>query len=384
MRIAVIGAGHAGVAAAEAAAKQGAEVVLFSAESALPYFRPRIVGVAVGREAEEAILFHPREWFEARGIELRLGAPVESVERVDAGFVVRAGGKDERVDRLVLATGACPFTPPLYATKRERLSPLWTLADARALSAKLVPGTRLCVIGGGILGLELALGAAARPGVSVTVVEREDRLMRAQLSDLVSGALRDNLTRRGVEVVTNACVERFEEVPGALRLCFADGGVREFEQVVYALGARACLDLARVCGLEVGRGVRVDGSLATSVEGVWACGDVVEVDGVTRSVALEAVKQGRVAGENAAGGKAVYRSVGAALSYRHPDLEILAIGAAQPEGSCLREVPTEKGLCVLVIQDGLLVGVQALDAREAFRQHEKRLGQAVDGAGEGA
>ncbi len=381
MRIAVIGAGHAGVAAAEAAAKQGAEVILFSAENSLPYFRPRIVGVAVGREAEEAILFHPREWFEARGIELRLGAPVESVEAVDAGFVVRAGGVDERVDRLVIATGARPFTPPLYATKRERLSPLWTLADARTLSERLVEGTRLCVIGGGILGLELALGAVARPGVSVTIVEREDRLMRAQLSHRVSSALRDNLTRRGIEVVTGASVERFEEVPGALRLVLADGGVRQFDQVVYALGARACLDLANRCGLEVGRGVRVDEALRTSVAGVYACGDVVEVDGVTRSIALEAVKQGRVAGENAAGGEAIYRSGAAALSYRHPDLEILAIGPAEPEGARLCEVPTEKGLCVLVIQDGRLVGVQAIDAREAFRQNEKRLGQAVECAG---
>lgn len=375
MRVGIVGAGHAGVAAAETAAKGGAQVVLFSAEATLPYFRPRIVGVAVGSEPEEAIFFHPRQWFTALGIDLRLDTPVEAIEVLPEGFAVRAGASVERFDRLILATGAGPLTPPLYAVPRARLSPLWTLANARDLAAKLVPGTRLCVVGGGILGLELALSAADRPGVAVALIEREPRLMRAQLSECVASALKAALAQRAIEVLVSTSIDSLEERPEALCAHIAQGGARTFDQVVYALGARASLALARQCGLAVQRGVQVDASLATSIPGIFACGDVAEIEGITRSIAVEAVRQGRVAGENAAGGSARYQSGSAALSYRHPGLEILAIGPSQPEGAEVREVPVEGGLCALVIAEGQLVGVQALNAREAFRQYERRLGQ---------
>ncbi len=377
MRVGIVGAGHAGVAAAEAAAKRGAEVVLFSAEDSLPYFRPRIVGVAAGSEAEPAILFHPRQWFEDLGIDLRLGAPVEAIDVLAGGFALRAGTSAERVDRLILAMGAAPFTPPLYAAPRARLSPLWTLAHARALAAKLAAGTRLCVIGGGILGLELALTAAERAGSRVTIVERAPRLMSAQLSERVSRALEAELERRNLEVLAGMSAERFEERPDELCLHFDRGGARTFDQVVYALGARPALALARACGVAVQRGICVGASLETSIPGIYACGDVAEFEGITRSIAVEAVKQGRVAGENAAGGSALYRSSSVPLSYRHPGLEILAVGPAELEGAEVRDVPTDGGLCALLIAEGRIAGVQALNAREAFRQCEKRLGQAV-------
>ncbi|MDR0965617.1 MAG: FAD-dependent oxidoreductase [Myxococcales bacterium] len=375
MHIGIVGAGLAGVAAAEVAAKRGSNVVLFSAEAALPYFRPRIVEVAAGNTPEEAITVHPRAWFDERGIELRLASPVESVDVSSDGFQVRAGTSIERVDRLILATGAGPFTPPLYATPRARLSPLWTLAHARHIASKLTPGSRLCVIGGGILGIELALAAAQRGDIRVTIVEMAPRLMGAQLCEPVASTLEAVLERRGIDVRTNASIASFEDRPDALALCLTDSSAIAADQVVYSLGARPSMALARTIGVATGRGIQVNASLETSIPGIFACGDVAEFAGITRSIALEAVKQGRVAGENAAGGAVTYQSASVPLSYRQPGFEILAIGPAHPEGAEIRDIPVEAGICTLVLQDGKIVGVQAIDARDAFRQFEKRIGE---------
>lgn len=377
MRIGIIGAGHAGVAAAEVAAKRGADVLLFSAEGVLPYFRPRIVEMAAGNESEDAITVHPRDWFDERRIDLRLASPVESIEVLGDGFAVCSGAPIERVDRLILAMGAGPLTPPLYATPRKRLSPLWTMAHARHVASKLLPGTRLCVVGGGILGIEFALAASQRPDIHVMIAEWSARLMGAQLSERISLAVKSALEQRSIQVMTSARIERLEDRPNSLALCFEGSGEIQADQVVYSLGSRPSIELARTIGLAVGRGIQVNASLETSIPGIFACGDVAEFEGIMRSIALEATKQGRVAGENAAGGALTYQSSLVPLSYRQPGFEILALGPAQPEGAEHREIAVEDGACQLVLLDGKLAGVQALNARDVFRKFEKKLGQAI-------
>jgi NADPH-dependent 2,4-dienoyl-CoA reductase/sulfur reductase-like enzyme len=110
MRIAVVGAGHAGVEAARVAAEAGAEVHLFSAESGLPYFRPRLPAVAFGLEEPQAIQMRPAEWYAKKGICLHLHTAVEAFD--GQALELTTGGQTSRFDGIVLATGALPIVPP--------------------------------------------------------------------------------------------------------------------------------------------------------------------------------------------------------------------------------------------------------------------------------
>jgi len=106
MRIGVVGVGHAGVEAAWRASQHGAQVVLFSGESVLPYFRPRVVALAFGQVELDGIYLRPEAWYREQGIDLRLDSGAIDLDAREK--VVAAGGREELFDVLVLATGASP------------------------------------------------------------------------------------------------------------------------------------------------------------------------------------------------------------------------------------------------------------------------------------
>jgi 3-phenylpropionate/trans-cinnamate dioxygenase ferredoxin reductase subunit len=111
MRIGVVGAGHAGVEAAWRASRLGAQVVLFSREPVLPYFRPKVVTLAFGQAELDAIYLRPEQWYREHGIDLRLSSEVAHLDA--RARIITVGGQEERFDALVVATGPPRFCYPL-------------------------------------------------------------------------------------------------------------------------------------------------------------------------------------------------------------------------------------------------------------------------------
>jgi 3-phenylpropionate/trans-cinnamate dioxygenase ferredoxin reductase subunit len=139
MRIGVIGAGHAGVEAAGQARRHGAEVVLFSGEPVPPYFRPRVVALAFGQVEPDGIHLKPEPWYREQGIELRLNAEVTGLDA--PAKCVTAGGREEKFDALVVATGAAPALLPFLREFPHDIIPLWGVRESLAIRERF-PGTR--------------------------------------------------------------------------------------------------------------------------------------------------------------------------------------------------------------------------------------------------
>ena len=378
MHIGVIGAGHAGVEAARAAAEGGARVSLFSAEDCHPYYRPRLVALAFGQAEFEAIQMHPETWYGEHGIEIRRACAVESI---DAGAKrVTAGGETFGFDGIVVACGSLPVVPP-FAAGQESVLPLWSKADAVRIRAKVERGAHVIVLGGGILGIEAAL-RALDAGMSVEIVEKMTWLMPAQFCERASKVIESSLREKGIGVHLGRTVMAAEGGRGGqpVRLTLDDGQVREGKFCMLSIGARPRTTLAAGSGLAVERGVRVDASLQTSGAGVYAAGDVIQVGGVTRCSVRESTAQGRVAGANVVAHLAgrpstEYSPSAAPLMFKSGDFEIYSAGEPGGEGrvEVVLEGSTDRVLRLLVMKDGRQVGVQMIGTREGLDDYVRLL-----------
>jgi NAD(P)H-nitrite reductase large subunit len=387
MRIGVVGAGHAGVEAAWRASQLGAQVVLFSGESVLPYFRPKVVALAFGQAELDGMYLRPEPWYREHGIDLRLDcAAVHLDARAKA---VTAGGREERFDALVLATGA---TPALLAFVQEfphDVIPLWGVRESLAIRARLGGVRHLLILGGGISGVEAAL-FAREAGLRVTIVEKMERVISQQLGPGAAGVLTRRLQAAGVNVVAERSANAVSKQDGHLHMTLDDGRELAGDLILTTVGATKKLTLFEQVGIKTDRGIVVDEYQQTSVPGIFACGDIAQRDGVRATTVVRAHAQGHGAGDNAVafvqGHKPAYVPEPIApLLFKHKDMEIQAVGPTA--GAGLEEkVLTSDGETIyrsVFLQDGdpstdaggTLRGVQMIGSHEGFRQLLDRLGK---------
>jgi NAD(P)H-nitrite reductase large subunit len=374
MRIGIVGAGHAGIEAARAAREAGTDVIVFSAEGVLPYFRPRLVAYAFGHADLPSIQMHPAEWYPQQGLELRLDA---AVERIDPPRLeITAQGRSEAFDGLVLASGATPIVPPFAANAPSAILPLWSVAHADAIRRRVRRGDCIVIVGGGILGIEAAL-RALDAGMQVTIVELMDRLMPAQFGTRASTVLLRRLHQKGIAVRLGRAVKRALPLThDRVGLQLDDGEELPANVCLVSIGARPATALPRHAGLQVERGLVVDPTLRTSCAGCFAAGDAIQFQGLTRCSVREAGSQGRIAGANAAASVKgqplrAYQPESQPLMFRSGDFELYAVG--QPGGvgyeEHLLDGTTESVLRSLIVKDGIPLGVQMIGTREGFDQY---------------
>lgn len=254
---------------------------------------------------------------EAQGIELLLGHTAEAIDPTDRMVtVVDETGRSRQIpyDSLVIGTGAVPALPPIEGLDQEGVFFLRTMGDGFALSDYLghrSPGSAV-VVGGGYIGLEMAEALIHR-GTTVTLVEYLPTVLTT-VDEPLGEIVRAELTEHGARVVTGAAVESIRRGGHQLVVVGSQGFQEKAELVLVATGVRPNADLAVSAGIEVGRwgAIRVNRAMETNVPHVYAAGDCVETYhrllGGNAYVPLgsTAHKQGRVAGENAVGGQAVF------------------------------------------------------------------------------
>lgn len=321
----IIGDGVAGTSAAEAARKQDPNlaIVLLSKEGALPYYRINLTRFLAGEIDAKSLIMHDESWYQERNIQHRQGE-VMRIDRAKQRLQLSDGG-DLHYDRLILASGAHPFFPPITGVTRERVWALRNMTDTQRLREFGRKGRRCVVIGGGLLGLEAA-GALRQQGVQVSVVEGAPSLLPRQLAPKGGALLQGYLQKLGIQVVCGAKVEELvgDEAVQAVRL--ADGQILPADCVVIAAGVRPNVQLAKSAGLDVQRGLVVDAQMGTLDPDVFAAGDLAEHQGVITGLWMTAFKQGQVAGQNAAGGDARYHNDPPPQRLKVLDVDLFSIG----------------------------------------------------------
>jgi nitrite reductase (NADH) large subunit len=300
-KIIIVGAGIAGVSAAEAVRKLSskAEIVLLSNESHLPYYRLNLTRYLAGEIKADELELHPKSWYEERDIELFLDTELLTIDLKKKKLTMRDASQHS-YDKLILAVGSHPFVPSFPGAKRENVTVLRTREHADAILKICKEGMKCVCIGGGILGLEVA-GALAKRGADVTLLEGHGWLLPRQLNQRAGELLERYVASTGISLRKKAWTEELvgnERVQGVL---LKDGSAIPADLVIITTGVRSNSYLGRIAGLEVNRGIVVDNSLKTSHPDVFAAGDAAEHRGVVYGIWGPSKYQGTIAGMNAVG-----------------------------------------------------------------------------------
>ena len=276
MSTVIIGAGHAGGAAAAVLRQLGHDqpIILIGEEPHPPYQRPPLSkGWLKGEVGEDGLLLRPRAWYAENQVELRTSTRVVNIDR-QARQLTMSTDDTLSYETLILATGSRARKLVLPGSDLKGFLELRTIEDAEAIKAWFRPGFRLAIIGGGYVGLEVA-ASARQLGAEVDVLEREDRLLARVAGPVMSSFFRDVHEQNGVRFHFGVAVEGYEGLDGHV------SGVRlsgrpplHCDAVLVGVGAVPNDDLAVAAGLACADGVIVDGRARTSDSRIFAIGDV--------------------------------------------------------------------------------------------------------------
>jgi nitrite reductase (NADH) large subunit len=360
MRVVVAGNGLAGTIAAKTLREldPDVEIAVFAAETHPYYPRPNLIEFLAGTLPLERVFAFPPGWNERSRIDVRLGLAVEKILPETRELLVAGGGR-EPYDRLLLAHGSSAAVPPIPGADKKGVFTLKTLDDAQAILDFLKGRSRVALIGGGVLGLEIARALTLR-GAAVTVVEFFDRLLPRQLDAAGAAVLRGQVEKLGIDVRLGATTEGILGEGEARGLRLKGGEEIAADMVVVAAGVKPNLDIARAAGLTVERGLVVNDALETSRPGVFAAGDIVQHRGRIYGIIPAAFDQARAAAYNILGQDKPYRGSVVSNTLKVAGLYVTSAGTALPDAPGFEELRREdrdKGLYKkIVLKDGVLAG----------------------------
>lgn len=401
-RLVVVGSGMATTRLVEElVARRATElyaITVLGDEPVAPYNRILLSAVLEGTHRPEALTLRAPEWYDEHGIDLRLGARVLGVDR-DHRDVMLVDGTLIEYDVLVLATGSIPTLPPIRGLVRmdgslhDAVHAFRSLGDCERLLDAITAtdddgrpvNRRAVVVGGGLLGLQVARALGAR-GLDTEIVEGAEHLLHQQIDTAAGRILARDLKKLGVAVYTGSRAIRLNDAsegagllgqgigqgqvrvldplprnPGRVALRLDNGFTLDTDLLVLTAGGRPSTALARGAGLEVRRGIVVDDRLASvSDPSIHALGDCIEHAGRTTGFVPPAWEQAGILAGILCDEPVKYDGARIVARLRATDLDVAVLGDADHEIAAGGEVvevsnPISGSHRRLVVRDGRIV-----------------------------
>jgi len=304
----IVGAGPAGVVAAESLRKLDplSNVTLIGDEPEPPYSRMAIPYFLTEKVPEQGTYLRKTQGhFDALGIEV-VQQRATAINR-DINELELADGTHKRFDKLLIATGSSAVVPPVPGVDLEGVHNCWTLEDARAIVQRAKPGSNVLLMGAGFIGC-IVLESLALRNVNLTVVEMENRMVPRMMNEVSGNMIKRWCEEKGVTVHTSTRAESIEKSGDALVVKLSNGVSVDADLVITATGVKPNMGFAQECGLETDQGILVNEYLQTSDEDIYAAGDVCQGrdfstgESSVQAIQPTAVEHARVAATNMARG----------------------------------------------------------------------------------
>ncbi len=394
-KIVIIGAGSAGLGFISAYRKlnQTDDIEVFSKEIYPFYNRVMLPDYISGTQSWEQLVKLREDQFTENNIKVHKAIGINHIDRKNK-VVVDDLGNEHSYDKLFLGMGSQAFMPKNFP-KMARIFNMRSRLDADTLLPFLEPlpersrGRHVVVVGGGLLGLEMA-ASLREMNVNVTVVQRIGRFMDRQLDPLGSDILHEEIVARGIEVYYNDEVEQFygTEKEGRLaiaRIRLKSGQKMDCDAIIVAAGTIPTIQLAREAGLQCNRGVEVNDYLQTSDPDIFACGEIAEWKKQMWGITAAAEQQAEIVAKFLAGdlSSAYKGSLSMNLLKMH-ELNLCSLGAIEiPSGSTDYEEVTfidkaKHYYKKCIIQNDRLVGAILIGDKSEFLEFRDLIANGIE------
>ena len=381
--VAIVGGGQAGFQTAASLREFGfaGAIQLYCDEPYLPYQRPPLSKTYLKEDAApDKVYLRPERFFAEKNIVCRTGTRVAAVDRAGHTLTLESG-EQASWDWLVLATGVVNRRLPVPGAGLDGVVMLRGIDDALGIRSRLKASRRIVIVGGGVIGLEVA-AVARGAGIDVTLIELGDRLAGRIGSTALSDYLLQYHRGIGSSVLLNAGVSEIEGRDGKVaRVHVSNGDAVECDLVLVCIGVAPNVELADAMGLTLEDGIVVDAHMRTVDSQVLAVGDCTRFQpphGGLASVRLESVQnaidQAKCAAETIVGRPRAYD----ALPWFWSDqgtlkLQIAGLTTGHDTTVVIAD-PVKGTMAVYCFADGALIGVECINRPADFMAARRVLG----------
>ena len=368
-RIGIIGNGVAATTAVREirSKNQDIEIDIFTDERHPYYPRPNLIDLVADRRTIKETIRHDLDWYEANDVDLYLSTPVFQINPKKKR-VISTGEDYGDYDSLLIAVGCRPFIPPFEGLHKNNVHVIRTLDDALDIREAVKGAGREIVIGGGILGIELA-AAMKEVGGEPIVVDYAKRLLPVQLDDQGSQVLTKQLEEKGIQVLFGYACQEITGEDDATGIISKQGDAIKGDLVVIATGVRSNTIIAKNSGIDYKQGISVDDYMQTSARGVFAAGDCAQWNDMWYGIIPWATSTSRIAAQNMMEfGSAKFEGITSSNQLQVAGIDLTSIGIVHPDSPEYEthvSVDMENGKYFkAVLKDNILVGGISLGSRK--------------------
>ncbi|MCY6371333.1 FAD-dependent oxidoreductase [Clostridium ganghwense] len=353
----IIGSGAAGYSAAKTIREKNknAKIKVISSENYIPYNRPQLP-VYLSKETLNADMFiYPPNWYKDNNITLTLGKTVEKIKIHDKKIILE-DGEELSYDKLILANGSKSHILSIKGSNKQGVFTLRDIVDVNNIKAYMKKSSDTVVIGGGLLGLEAAW-QLKQNGLNVTIVELAPTLLNHQLDQDGAQILKKYVNAAGINVLFRESIKKVFGKNKVVLVKLESEKIFKTDLVLFSVGIDPSKELVENTDINSNQGIIVNEKMETSVENVYACGDVAEVNGKVYGNWSAAVEMGKIAGLNAVGVDGIFQNFVPSTIFEGMGIKLFSCGDINPDyQNFIIKDSTESFIIKLFFKDDILVG----------------------------
>ncbi len=345
MKHVIIGNGAAGITAAEKIRELRNEdsITIISSEDSPVYSKCMLPDYIGGKLLREKLFIRDIKSYEKNKIDVLFNESIQQLDINQCKIRLGSGGVLD-YDKLLLAAGGSPFIPYMEGLDKVRYFTLNSVKDADHIRENVIRDGTALIVGGGLTGIELGF-ALKNLGMKPLIIDRIDKILPKQLDGESMKVLLGEIIEHGIEFSLNTTIERIEGSDTNLRsnggrAVLSNGREFDFDLIILTIGSRPNIGIVKDTGIKTERGILVNKLMETSVQNIFAAGDIAEAidklsdEYVSSYVWPNAMAQGRCAAFNMSGVQQEFSSSQSMLnSVQLRDIPFLSMGAVNPSGN---------------------------------------------------
>lgn len=350
MNYVIIGASAAGASAAKEIAKnrdESDQILIFTDEAYPFYYRPRLIECLSGEVEVEDIIINNAEWFAEHDIDLHLSEKITEIDLENS--LIKSAKNSYQYDKLLFANGSKCFVPPFSGVELDNIFTLKKAADLKEINAAAQQAKKVVVVGGGLLGLEMAYNFN-KAGLETTVLEVADYLLPMQLDEKAGDLLESKLQKNNIKVITGAKTKGFTGKKKVEKVILENEEVAA-DLVLISTGIKCDTCLVEDLDIKTNKGIVVNEKLETSFPNVYAAGDLAEYDNQIYGIWPPALEQGRIAGQVMSGLESEFTGYVPSHRLKVAGINVVSIGNLNKDGNYQEKVLLDDDNYVKVIAD---------------------------------